>query len=257
MLPSLRFMLSWLAPTRDALFVPSLSWSYRWRLLVLQPIALLTYVLKYLPYVFSRRYSVIGIPTRGKHVLRAIVFKPPGNPSTTARPLHIDFHGGAFIGGMAEYDAPFCELLSDRAGAVVISAQYRYAPAYMYPCAHEDAEDVVDWVLKNVGRWNADPDSLTVSGSSAGGDLMFAAGTRARAAVGFCPVVSRPLELHVYAAASMLKYLRRSIFESHRGRNRSPRALTELTLFLGSCHSSMPMREGLTHYNFRGSMMQG
>ncbi|KAK3697123.1 hypothetical protein LTR37_017619 [Vermiconidia calcicola] len=146
--------------------------------------------MKYLPYAFSKRYSVVEIPTRGRHTVRAIVFQPPHRRQDQLSPLHLDFHGGAFLGGLAEYDAPFCELLSDRAGTVVISAQYRYTPAHIYPCAHEDAEDVVEWVLKNARpSFNADPDCFTVSGSSVGGNLMLVAGTRAKAAVGICAPV--------------------------------------------------------------------
>ena len=190
LLRSLKFIAYWFAPTKDALFNSSLPWRQRWQLLLLQPIAILTYSLKYLPYIFSRRYSVIEVPTRGLHSVRAIVFQPPKKTDTTLRPLHLDFHGGAFIGGIAEYDAPFCELVSDRTGAVVVSAQYRSAPANQYPAAHEDAEDVVDWVLNNAKTsWNADPETLTVSGSSVGGNLMFTVGRRAKAAIGFAAPV--------------------------------------------------------------------
>lgn len=188
----LRFLSYWFAQTKDALFCRSLSLDYRWRLLALQPLTLLTYTLKYLPYALSNRYSVIEIPTREQHRVRAIVLepKPKHEAESEGYPLHIDFHGGAFLGGIAEYNAPFCELLSDRADAVVVSAQYRSAPANVFPCAHEDAEDVVDWVLKNAKKlWNANPNSLTVSGSSAGGNLMTVAGSRAKAAVGICTVV--------------------------------------------------------------------
>lgn len=190
MLNSLKFAVHCFANTRDALFSTSIPWLYRWRLLALQPITLLTYALKYTPYVFSNRYTAIEIPTRGRHKLRAIVFRPPNRTDSTPCPLHLDFHGGGFLGGIAEYDSEICEAISDRTGAVVVSAQYRYAPVNIYPAAHEDAEDVIDWVLENASRlWNADPTSLTVSGSSAGANLMFAAGTRAKAAIGICPLV--------------------------------------------------------------------
>lgn len=80
--------------------------------------------------------------------------------------------------------------MSDRLGAVVVSAQYRYAPASIYPCAHEDAEDVFAWVMANAKEtWDADPEALTVSGMSVGAGLMFTAGARAKAAVGMCPAV--------------------------------------------------------------------
>ena len=190
MFRTLKFLSHWFAPTTDAIFSPSLPFKYRWRLLALQPITLLTYSMKYFPHLLSSRYSVIEIPTRGQHTVRAIVFQPPRRQGTGLMPLHLDFHGGAFLGGIAEYDATFCELLSERAGTVVVSAEYRCAPVNQYPRAHEDAEDVVEWVLRNARElWNADPECFTVSGSSAGGDLMFTAGRRAKAAVGFCAVV--------------------------------------------------------------------
>lgn len=142
-------------------------------------------------YLTSPKHEVIHIPTRSKHHLRAIVFTPRSPQTANPRPLHIDFHGGSFLGGIAEYDASFCALLRDRSSAVVVSVQYRHAPANVYPAAHEDAEDAVEWLLANAKElWNADPGMLTVSGFSAGANLMIVAGWRAKAAVGFYAPVS-------------------------------------------------------------------
>ncbi|KAK6435596.1 hypothetical protein LTR95_008212 [Oleoguttula sp. CCFEE 5521] len=191
---SFRFALSWFESLTTALFTRNIAFTYRWRLLLLQPLAFLTYALKYLPYAISAPYKVIYIPTRSTHKLRALVFNPKavhkGSDHTGPRPLHIDFHGGSFLGGIAEYGVPFCEEVCERTGAVVISTQYRHVPANVYPAAHEDAEDVVDWVLANAERrFHADPNDLTVSGWSAGGNLMMVAGKRAKAAVGVYAVV--------------------------------------------------------------------
>lgn len=186
MLRIIRLLSTWLAPVRDALFLQSIPWDWRPRLLGLQLFILIAYPMNYLPWLFSRRYKSIEIPTRGQHTLRAIVFQPPRRDPQQSCPLHVDFHSGGFIGGLADAQADWCSLLSDRTGAVVVSAEYRVAPRYRYPCAHEDAEDAVDWIIKNAkDLWNADPDTLTVSGTSAGGNAMFTAGARARAAVGF------------------------------------------------------------------------
>lgn len=77
---------------------------------------------------------------------------------------------------------------------MVVSVEYRHAPANVYPAAHEDAEDAVDWLLANAKElWNSDPENLTVSGFSAGANLMMVAGRRARAAVGFYAPVSLSL----------------------------------------------------------------
>lgn len=186
MLRIIRLLSTWFAPACDAFFNTSIPWDWRLRLLGLQSFVLLGYPMSFLPYVFSKRYRAIEIPTRGQHTVRAIVFQPPKRQSHQRAPLHLDFHSGGFIGGIADTQADWCSLLSDRTGAVVVSSEYRLAPRHGYPCAHEDAENVVGWLMANAAKlWDADPKTLTVSGFSAGANLMFMAGPRARAAVGF------------------------------------------------------------------------
>lgn len=195
MLRIVRLLSTWFAPARDAFFNGSIPWDWRLRLLGLQSFLLLAYPMSFLPYIFSKRYKAIEIPTRSRHAVRVIVFQPPKRQTQQRSPVHLDFHSGGFIAGIADTQAEWCSLLSDRTGAVVISSEYRLAPRHGYPSAHEDAEDVVDWVITNAGKlWNADPKTLTVSGFSAGANLMFVAGPRARAAVGFyAPVRSTRL----------------------------------------------------------------
>ncbi|EFE43866.1 hypothetical protein TRV_01307 [Trichophyton verrucosum HKI 0517] len=170
----------WFHPLFDALFGFDIPFTYRWRLLLLQPISVLTCAMKWVPWIFSRRYSSIHIPLRRRpgQSVRAIVFLPPeGSKSTLEtsrglRPLHLDFHGGGFIGGNPEHDAEFCSALSDELGAVVVSATYHFAPRYTFPVANEDAQDVAAFLTENAERlWKADPRVLTVSGFSAGGNL--------------------------------------------------------------------------------------
>lgn len=174
----LRALWHWFAPTIDAFFAPSLPFTYRWRLLTLQPIALLTYCLKGLPWLFSNAFEVIRIPTRRRNqTLRAIVFHPPcrTNHEGPLRPIHLDIHGGGFMGGLPEYDAEFCQRLSRETGGVIVSTQYRYSPRHIFPAAHEDIEDVSKWLVEHAEkRWGADPKLLTVSGSSAGANLALA-----------------------------------------------------------------------------------
>lgn len=160
----------------DALFCTSIPFSYRWRLIALQPFSLLAYFLKWASFAFSKHKAVIWIPLRRApgHSVRAVVFDAgcSSRESISKRPIHLDIHGGAFLGGIPEYDAPFCMELAKRTGAVVISTSYRYAPRYTFPTAHEDTQDVAAYLIDNCERlWGASPDLLTVSGFSAGGNL--------------------------------------------------------------------------------------
>ena len=174
------FLLIAFQPLRDFFFAPC-PLPHRWRLLLLQPIALLTYTIKALPYISSRPFVICYIPTRrsGESV-RALVYNHPvkrsESPATTKkRPLHIDIHGGAFIGGIPEYDASFCNQLARSTGAVVVSITYRFAPRFPFPAAHDDVDDVFAWLLEHAEEeFDADPRLLTVSGFSAGGNLALA-----------------------------------------------------------------------------------
>lgn len=175
-------------PAYDAVF-STLPFSQRWRLLLLHPINILAALLTSSTWLLNNRYSVLYIPTRsGKK--RCLVFQPPASRSSRAgdergeaekretelRPIHIDIHGGGFIGGLAEQDARWCSYLSDKTGAVVVSCTYRVAPRYTFPAAHDDIDDIVSWILSHSkSTLNADPNLLTIGGASAGGSLALSA----------------------------------------------------------------------------------
>ncbi|KMU86447.1 carboxylesterase [Coccidioides immitis H538.4] len=170
------FLCQWFGHLYHALFCPSIPFSYRWRLVALQPLTSLAYFLKWIPCAFSRDKSVIWIPLRRDpgHFVRAVVFNPKclRQKNLPGRPLHLDIHGGGFLGGLPEYDAPFCMEVARRTGAVVVSTSYRFAPRYTFPTAHEDTQDVASYLVENCEQlWGADPKLMTISGFSAGGNL--------------------------------------------------------------------------------------
>ncbi|KAL4986532.1 Alpha/Beta hydrolase protein [Aspergillus falconensis] len=158
---------------RDALLAPSLPLSTRFHLLLLQPISLLTYTIE---WTRGRRFPhshEFWFPLRRApgHAVRAVVYLPPTS-KPGKRPLHLNIHGGGFLGGLPEGNARFCWQLAQRSGAVVVSTSYRYAPVYTFPDAHEDVQDVAEYLVQHAQKmFNADPACFTVSGFSAGGNL--------------------------------------------------------------------------------------
>ncbi|RDW65813.1 putative lipase/esterase family protein [Aspergillus mulundensis] len=177
------FLLRALRISINALFAPSLPLSTRLYLLLLQPISLLTYTIEWLrarrfPHSHEIRIPLKRVPG---HTVRALVYLPspqPPSPQETGtgkailRPLHLNIHGGAFLGGLPEGNARFCRQLAQEAGAVVVSTTYRYAPVHTFPDAHEDVQDVAEYLVHHaVELFNADPACFTVSGFSAGGNL--------------------------------------------------------------------------------------
>lgn len=106
-------------------------------------------------------------------------------------PVLIDFHGGGFVLGSCQEQAPFCAHMCRELNCVVISVDYRLGPAAQYPAANLDAEDVVLAVidsgtpayqalragiqqhLQREGRWRItlDEERIAFSGFSSGGNL--------------------------------------------------------------------------------------
>jgi acetyl esterase/lipase len=172
-----RTLRAWFSPSIDALFARNLPFSYRWRLLALQPISLLTYSIASFPWLFSRSFRTEYLPISPNRTLRVLVFdNPKAKKQNKLRPLHLDIHGGAFIGGLPEANAPFCTRLARDTGAIVFSTTYRYAPVHPFPAAIDDVDAVLAYLRAHaVEKYGADPDLVTVSGDSAGGNLALAA----------------------------------------------------------------------------------
>jgi acetyl esterase/lipase len=159
---------------------PPTPWSIQWRLLLFQPFLLLTSLITHLPYLLRPKpYTQIWIPTRSGHV-RALLYQPraPSTPlpqNQKLRPIHLDLHGGAFIGGHPEASTRFCRLLSTQLSTIVIAATYRIAPYHVFPAAIDDVDDIITWLHAHASSLGGDSNCLTLSGSSAGGNLAFGA----------------------------------------------------------------------------------
>jgi len=81
------------------------------------------------------------------------------------------FHGGGFrIGHKRKQAKPLINELAAR-GWVCVSANYRLEPVHQFPAAHVDAKRVVAWVRAHAADFGGDPQTIIVSGSSAGGHL--------------------------------------------------------------------------------------
>jgi acetyl esterase len=97
------------------------------------------------------------------------IYTPPeaGSPP----PLLVYVHGGGWVVGSIETHDPFCRLLSEAAGAIILSTEYRLAPENPYPAALEDVLAAYQWAATHAASFGADPQRLLLGGDSAGGNL--------------------------------------------------------------------------------------
>jgi len=93
-------------------------------------------------------------------------------PATAApRPAMVYFHGGGWVICDLDTHEVQCSAIARRAGAVVVSVDYRLAPEHKFPAAVTDSYAATVWVAANAGRLGIDPRRISVGGDSAGGNL--------------------------------------------------------------------------------------
>jgi acetyl esterase len=96
------------------------------------------------------------------------IYIPPG---AGPFPVLVFIHGGGFvICDLDTHDTP-CRALTNQAGCVTVSVDYRLAPEHKFPAAVEDCYAATKWVSEHAAELNADPNRLAVGGDSAGGNL--------------------------------------------------------------------------------------
>jgi len=96
------------------------------------------------------------------------VYKPRADISS---PGVVFFHGGGWVVGNLDTHDVTCRAIANRAGAVVVSVDYRLAPEHKFPAAVTDCYAATTWTAGNAGRLRIDPARICVVGDSAGGNL--------------------------------------------------------------------------------------
>lgn len=95
-------------------------------------------------------------------------------------PLLVFFHGGGWVRGSLDAYDGLCRLLTDEAGCVVVSVDYRRAPEDPFPAGFEDCYRAAEWAATHAADLLGDPDRVALGGDSAGGNLAAAVTLAAR-----------------------------------------------------------------------------
>lgn len=123
------------------------------------------------------RVQTLHFSNRDGDRLAARLYVPQEAPKL---PALLFFHGGGFVIGSIETHDTLCRVLAQGSGAAVVSVDYRLAPRYRFPAAVFDAEDALQWLLREGAALGLDVRRLAVGGDSAGGTLAAVTAIRAR-----------------------------------------------------------------------------
>lgn len=129
-----------------------------------------------LPVQKLARVEDFTIPARDGYSLPARHYAPTHD----TLPVLLYLHGGGFtVGNIATHDG-LCRRLAHLAGCAVVSLDYRLAPEFKFPIAHEDSWDALQWIAHHGAARGLDGTKLAIGGDSAGGTLSAACAIEAR-----------------------------------------------------------------------------
>ncbi|KAI0482571.1 Alpha/Beta hydrolase protein [Xylariaceae sp. FL0804] len=84
---------------------------------------------------------------------------------------HLNFHGGGFVLGDLTTESQICQSMCDGAGVVVVDVNYRHCPETVWGKCIQDAWAALNWVRDSAAALNVKPDSVSIGGISAGGQI--------------------------------------------------------------------------------------
>ena len=122
------------------------------------------------------RTSIPGLPnqveTRDVEIapgLAGRLYLPPG--AGEPLPVLVYQHGGGWVAGSIASHDPFCRLLSEAAGVIILSVGFHSAPENPFPAAVTDTLAATRWAAQHAAEWGGDPARLALGGDSAGANL--------------------------------------------------------------------------------------
>lgn len=98
------------------------------------------------------------------------VYYPASVTADQKLPLLIWTHGGAWVSGGKENNAPYYKLLAAQ-GFTVVSLGYSLGPERTYPTAVHQINDAYAYILANADRFHVDANNIMLAGDSAGSQL--------------------------------------------------------------------------------------
>ncbi len=119
-------------------------------------------------FLYDKKINLFSVTNLIAENIPVRIYK---NNDSANQPVLIYFHGGGFVLYDLNSHDNVCRRLCKMNDCIVVSVDYRLAPEYPFPAAHEDAFTVIRWVQSNIKNEGGNPEKIILAGDSAGGNL--------------------------------------------------------------------------------------
>ena len=160
--PALRNFLDSLAPVPIQPNAGNLELARLRRLLMLQALASRN-AIPGLPNQVTTQHLAISSELTGR------LYTPP--EAASPLPVLVYAHGGGWVCGSVETHDPFCRLLCEASGILILSIEFRLAPEHPFPAAPDDMLAAYRWTHAHARSFGGNPEKLLLGGDSAGANL--------------------------------------------------------------------------------------
>jgi acetyl esterase/lipase len=144
--------------------------------------------------------------------LRLVVIRPQEASGTLPAVLHC--HPGGWRLGTPETSGPTLVDIAHNLRCIIVSVDYRLAPEYPFPAAHEDMFAALRWVRSNAQALQIDTGKIILAGESAGANLVTGVALRCRdegddqgiigLSLVYAPLDDRSVAGHVHPSAGAI-----------------------------------------------------
>ena len=101
----------------------------------------------------------ITYPTAGG--TQAIHIDTPGNASGPL-PVIVYIHGGGWVIADLDTYESSAMAMAKKTGAIAASVEYRHAPEFRFPVAHDDTFNAYKWTPENTAKFGGDPKRVII-----------------------------------------------------------------------------------------------
>lgn len=119
-------------------------------------------------FIYDKKISIASVQDVNANGVPVRIYN---NGTAKNQRVILYYHGGGFVlYGLYSHDL-VCRRICSMNNCIVVSVDYRLAPEFTFPTAHEDAFHALQWTQANIASYGGNAADMVVMGDSAGGNI--------------------------------------------------------------------------------------